>query len=79
VAANRSVQAALSVRFDNAHVLARDNLALGMRQARVLDKQSGVLVLTDDFNPLDVLDTRLHENIRRVIVETTPAAILLHG
>jgi spermidine synthase len=35
------------------------------------------LILTDDFNPSDFLDLALKEAVRRRILETTPAAILL--
>ena len=36
-------------------------------------------MLSDDYNPLDLLDVEAHETLRRTILETTPAAILLHG
>lgn len=79
IAANRPVGEALAARFGNVHALAQATLALGMRQGRLLQRDPGALVLTDDFNPLDVIDIDLHENIRKTILETTPAAILLHG
>ena len=79
IAANRPVSPALSTRFADAHALVKPGLALGMRQARLLARDPSPLILTDDFNPLDVLDVELHESIRRTIVDTTPAAILLHG
>lgn len=79
IAANRPVGKALATRFSNVHALAQTTLALGMRQGRLLQRQPDALVLTDDFNPLDVIDIELHENIRKTILETTPAAILLHG
>lgn len=79
IAANRPVAKALSARFGNVHALAQTTLDLGMRQGRLLKRQPDALVLTDDFNPLDVIDIELHENIRKTILETTPTAILLHG
>ena len=79
VAADRSVTPALSAHFASAHPLVMPGLALGMRQARLLPREPNQLVLSDDFNPLDVLDVGLHEAVRRTILETTPAAILLHG
>jgi predicted membrane-bound spermidine synthase len=79
IAANRPVAKALHTRFGNVHALAQATLELGMRQGRLLQRQPDALVLTDDFNPLDVIDIDLHENIRKTILETTPAAILLHG
>jgi predicted membrane-bound spermidine synthase len=79
IAANRPVGKALAARFGDVHALAQATLDLGMRQGRLLQRQPDALVLTDDFNPLDVIDIDLHENIRKTILETTPAAILLHG
>ena len=79
IAANRPVAQALTTRIPVAHALARSTLDLGLRQGRLLPRYPNPLVLTDDFNPLDVLDVELHENIRKTILETTPAAILLHG
>jgi hypothetical protein len=73
------VAQALATRIPFAHALARSTLDLGLRQGRLLPRYPNPLVLTDDFNPLDVLDVELHENIRKSILETTPAAILLHG
>jgi spermidine synthase len=61
------------------HRLAREGVALAMRQAHRAELNPAVPVLTDDFNPLDVLDIALHEKVRRTIVDSTPAAILLHG
>jgi hypothetical protein len=36
-------------------------------------------ILSDDFNPLDLLDVEMHETVRKSILENTPTAILLHG
>ena len=36
-------------------------------------------LLTDDFNPLDMLDTHHKEAVRRAIIESTPREILLAG
>ena len=43
--------------------------ALGIRHTKATP-------LTDDFNPLDLRDTRLKELVRRELLETTPASIL---
>lgn len=79
IAANRPVERALAARIHSVHPLARSTLDLGLRQGKLLQKDPSPLILTDDFNPLDVLNIELHENIRKAILETTPAAILLHG
>lgn len=79
VAANRSVREALSANLADVHELAAPVVAMGMRQGRLLPRSETGLVLTDDFNPLDILDSGLHENIRKSILETTPREILLHG
>lgn len=79
IAANRPVDPALQAAIADVHPLARDGVALGLRQAYRTEKTPGGLVLSDDFNPLDVLDVVLHESIRGRIIETTPASILLHG
>lgn len=79
VAANRPVGQALAANLADVHELALPVVTLGMRQGRLLPRSEGSLVLTDDFNPLDILDSELHENIRKSILETTPREILLHG
>lgn len=79
VAANRPLEAALAARIENVHPMARELVAQGVRQGRVLGQTVAGPVLSDDFNPLDVLDVESHETVRKTILETTPAAILLHG
>ena len=79
VAANRPLDAAFSAHPGMVHPLAKDLIALALRQGKKLPPQTTGLILTDDFNPLDVLDIELHENVRRNIMHTTPANILLHG
>ncbi len=79
VASNRQVRQTLATSIPDVHPLAQPLIALGMRQGRMLPRIDGGLVLTDDFNPLDILDSGLHETIRQSILETTPREILLHG
>ena len=79
LAANRPVDQAVQASIANVHPLAREGVALGLRQAYRVEPGVGGLVLSDDFNPLDVLDVGLHESIRDRILGTTPAPILLHG
>jgi spermidine synthase len=79
VAANRPVARALAAHLPLVHPMARTTLDLGLRQGKLLQRYRNPLILTDDFNPLDVLNVELHENVRKNILETTPAAILLHG
>jgi hypothetical protein len=79
VASNRPVGQALVATLADVHPMAQPFVALGMRQGRMLPRIEGGLVLTDDFNPLDILDSGLHETIRQSILESTPREILLHG
>jgi spermidine synthase len=79
VASNRPVGQALVATLTDVHPMAQPFVALGMRQGRMLPRIEGGLVLTDDFNPLDILDSGLHETIRQSILESTPREILLHG
>lgn len=74
IAANR-----LTAGIENVHPLARNLLALGMRQGKLLGPAGAGTILSDDFNPLDVLDLETREIVRKTILETTPPAILLHG
>lgn len=80
LAANVPLDAALAMReVPNVHPFARDGVHKALLQARRLVETPGAVLLTDDFNPLDVFDSGLHESVRRTILDTTPAAILLHG
>lgn len=79
LAANRPLQAALNAHIDGVHPLAETVLRRGMRQARLLPPMPPGVVLEDDFNPLDVLDIEMYEQVRKAILESTPAPILLHG
>lgn len=79
LAANRPLQAALGARIDGVHPLAETVLLRGMRHARLLPPMPPGVVLEDDFNPLDVLDIDLYEHVRKAILESTPAPILLYG
>jgi predicted membrane-bound spermidine synthase len=80
LASNVPLDSALLVRsIANVHPLARDGVATALQHARRLEAESAAIILSDDFNPLDVYDPGLHESVRRTILETTPAAILLHG
>jgi hypothetical protein len=80
LARNGSLTGALALRrIDGVHPLAAAGVESALRQGRVPGATGNSLVLTDDFNPLDVLDTELHESVRKTILSTTPAVILLHG
>jgi hypothetical protein len=79
IASNRTLDAAFSARVENVHPMARDLIALGMRQGRLHGKTVAGPILSDDFNPLDLLDVEMHETVRKSILENTPTAILLHG
>lgn len=63
-----------------AHPLAEPLLRRSWGRALQLPPQrEPALVLTDDFNPLDVRDIRVKEAVRRRILDSTPAAILVGG
>lgn len=49
------------------------------RQPAIRVDSAAAPLLTDDFNPLDMLDTRHKEAVRRGIIESTPREILLAG
>lgn len=61
------------------HFLANSGVHRALNQSFHLPSLPGATLLTDDFNPLDVLDSRLHESVRETILNTTPPEILLHG
>ena len=80
LAANVSLDPALAVKsVPGVHPFAREGVDTALRNARRVAERSDAVVLTDDFNPLDVFDPALHESVRKTILDTTPAAILLHG
>lgn len=61
----------------DAHPLARAALLKATTQPPVtIDTQSGI-ILTDDYNPIDVLDLPMKEEVRRGILQSTPHALLL--
>lgn len=79
LAGDRALDASLRTRINEVHPLAAPLVHAGMQRAHLVRRDAALPVLTDDFNPLDVLDVGLHEQVRKVILETTPASILLHG
>lgn len=79
LARNGPIDAALGARITGVHPLAQAGVQLAMRQGRLVEASPSALLLTDDHNPLDVLDVETQEGIRRWILSTTPPAILLHS
>ncbi|MBI5658221.1 MAG: fused MFS/spermidine synthase [Nitrosomonadales bacterium] len=61
------------------HPLVRENLRRALAQRYVWNGSGEGIVLTDDYNPIDVLDLTLKEAIRRGILNATPHEILLSG
>ncbi|MBI4937834.1 MAG: fused MFS/spermidine synthase [Nitrosomonadales bacterium] len=57
----------------------RDGLRRALAQRYVWNGSSEGIVLTDDYNPIDVIDLTLKEAIRRGILDATPHEILLSG
>lgn len=68
--------AAENVDLEHVHPLARDGVRLGLTR-RIAPQATGAIVLTDDFNPIDVEDRAVKEHVRRRILETTDWDILL--
>lgn len=61
------------------HPSAREGVRRALAQRYVWNGSSEGIVLTDDYNPIDVLDLSLKEAIRRGILDMTPHEILLSG
>lgn len=79
LARNGSLEGALQLSsIPNVHPLAAAGVRSALVQARRLPHSETALLLTDDFNPLDVFDAGLHEGVRQEILNTTPIEILLH-
>ena len=57
--------------------MARDILRQSVAQRYVWQGQGEGMELTDDYNPIDVLDLPLKEKLRKRIIEMTPVEILL--
>lgn len=57
--------------------MARDILRQSLAQRYVWQGHGEGIELTDDYNPIDVLDLPLKEKIRKRIIEMTPVEILL--
>lgn len=79
LAGNRKLDAALRTHLTGVHPMADTLVQLALRQGRLVSVPEQGMTLSDDFNPLDVLDIEMHEHVRRSILETTPPAILLYG
>lgn len=80
LASNRRLDAALAVRdIAGVHRFAEPGVRAALAQGIRLPDYADALMLTDDFNPLDVFDAGLHEGVRQTILKTTPSSILLHG
>jgi hypothetical protein len=80
LASNRRLDNALAVRdIPDVHRFAAAGVRAALAQGIRLPDYANGLMLTDDFNPLDVFDADLHEGVRKTILQTTPSSILLHG
>jgi spermidine synthase len=80
LASNSPLVGALSLRqIPGVHPLAAAGVHAALAQSMRLPDHADALLLSDDYNPLDVFEADLHEGVRRAILETTPAAILLHS
>lgn len=77
--ANRPIDGAMSARIETVHPLARQMVDSALRDGKLLVRPGEGVILTDDYNPLDVLDLEMREHVRRGILESTPPAILLYG
>lgn len=73
VLAHSGGPAALSdprIDLEHVHPLAREGVRLGLTR-RIEPQAPDAIVLTDDFNPVDILDRAVKEHVRRRILETT--------
>lgn len=75
LAADRSLDFAQVPDRAQIHPLAASVAELLLRPASPVG-HTNAQVLTDDFNPLDLRDTRLKEQVRRELIDSTPPAIL---
>ena len=80
LARNGSLEGALNMKSPiDIHPFAEQGVRSALAQGMRLFERPGALMLTDDYNPLDVFDAELHEGVRQTILKTTPIEILLHG
>ena len=65
--------------FDEAkiHPFVRAGLRDALAQRFVWTDATEGIVLTDDYNPIDVLDLQMKEGVRRGILQSTPHSLLL--
>ena len=75
LAANRPLEFAVLPDQSHIHPLAESAAELLRRPSISVDSRYAQ-VLSDDFNPLDLRDTRHKEQVRRDVIENTPPAIL---
>jgi spermidine synthase len=61
------------------HPLVEAAVRAGLSRTVAVPDHPGAFVLTDDYNPIDVRDLWLKEQVRRTILETTDPDILLLG
>ncbi len=59
------------------HPMARDGVRNAWKRVRAPPQRADAVLLTDEYNPVDLFDLEIREEIRRTILETTPWAILL--
>lgn len=71
-----AVLASERIDLDHVHPMARDGVRIGLTR-RVEPAAADAIVLTDDYNPIDVEDRAVKERVRRRIIETTDWDILL--
>lgn len=77
IAADRSVDIPAGLVLDDVHPLAASGVEKALRGAHSMSL-AGAVMLSDDFNPIDVSDNAMKESVRRGILESTPP-ILLFG
>ncbi|MDH3638482.1 MAG: fused MFS/spermidine synthase [Gammaproteobacteria bacterium] len=58
------------------HRLARSNVFPSILRAYEFESDEDAIILTDDYNPIDVLDSSVREGVRRNILSGTPWKIL---
>jgi len=61
------------------HSLALDAVQTNLGKRFYFPEDMKAMVLSDDYNPIDVFDAETREGVRKIIIESTPWEILLYS
>ena len=68
-----------SVRTANIHSLASKDVYQNIGTTYTIPDNQAAIILSDDYNPIDVYDAEYREQLRKNIIETTPLEILIYS